>query len=44
MPAPLDLPDDPPPFLGSWGRVYGAVLLYLVALVAALFLFTQAYR
>ena len=44
MPAPSDLPDDPPPFLGTWRRVYGAVLLYLVALIGVLFLFTQAYR
>jgi hypothetical protein len=44
MPEPRDLPDDPPPFLGTWRRVYGAVLLYLVALIGVLYLFTQAYR
>jgi hypothetical protein len=44
MAAPRTLPDDPPPFLGSWRRVYGAVLLYLAALIGVLYLFTQAYR
>jgi hypothetical protein len=44
MPVWRDLPDEPPPFLGSWRRVYGAVLLYLAALIVLLFLFTQAYR
>jgi hypothetical protein len=36
--------DEPPPFLGTWRRVYLAVILYLTALIAAFQLFTQAYR
>jgi len=37
-------PDDPPPFLGTWRRVYAAVLAYLAAVIAGLFLFARAYR
>ena len=29
MPDLRDVPDDPPPFLGTWRRVYVAVLVYL---------------
>jgi hypothetical protein len=36
-------PDEPPPFLGSWKRVYAAVLLYLAALIALFTIFTRAY-
>ncbi len=25
--------DEPPPFLGTWPRVYAAVVIYLVAIV-----------
>lgn len=35
--------DEPPPFLGSWGRVYSAVLLYLALLIAGFYLFTRAF-
>ena len=38
------VPDEPPPFLRTWRRVYIAVLIYLVAIIAASYLFTQAYR
>jgi len=41
---PSDVPDDPPPFLGTWRRVYIGVLLYLVILIACFYLFTLAYR
>ena len=44
MPELPRVPDDPPPFLGSWRRVYVAVLIYLCLIVAALYLFTLAYR
>ena len=27
--------DDPPPFLGSWRRIYILVILYLVTLITA---------
>jgi hypothetical protein len=35
--------EEPPPFLGTWKRVYIAVLLYLVAVITLFYLFTQAY-
>jgi hypothetical protein len=35
--------DEPPPFLGSWKRIYVAVLLYLVLLISAFYLFTRAF-
>jgi hypothetical protein len=39
-----DVPDEAPPFLGTWKRVYIAVLFYLAAIIAVFYLFTQAYR
>ena len=44
MPDLRDMPDDPPPFLGTWRRVYTAVLLYVAGIIAILYLFTRAYR
>lgn len=41
---PRDVPDDPPPFLGTWRRVYIGVLLYLVIVITGFYLFTLAYR
>jgi hypothetical protein len=35
--------EEPPPFLGSWGRVYGAVLLYLASLIALFYLFGKLF-
>ncbi len=40
----LILPDEPPPFLGTWARVYTAILVYLVLLIFAFYLFTRIYR
>jgi hypothetical protein len=37
-------PDEPPPFLGTWRRVYTAILVYLAVLIAGFYLFTRAYR
>ncbi len=42
MSGPRDVPDDPPPFLGTWPRVYIAVLIYLVIIIAACYAFTRA--
>jgi hypothetical protein len=39
-----EMPDDPPPFLGTWPRVYAAVLCYLVALIILFYLFTKAFN
>jgi hypothetical protein len=44
MPEPIYTRDEPPPFLGSWRRVYIAVLIYLAAVIFAFYLFTRAYR
>jgi hypothetical protein len=44
MDHPHDVPDEPPPFLGTWRRVYTAVLVYLVVVIAAAYLFARNYR
>jgi hypothetical protein len=44
MPEPRDVPDEAPPFLGTWKRVYIGVLIYLVVTIAAFYVFTRAYR
>ena len=44
MPHPRDVPDEAPPFLGSWRRVYIGVVIYLAAILAGFYLFTVAYR
>ena len=36
--------DEPPPILGSWRRVYWAVGIYLVIIIAALAIFTKAFN
>ena len=35
--------DEPPPFLGTWRRVYIAVAFYLAALIALFYLFTRTF-
>jgi hypothetical protein len=35
--------NDPPPFLGTWSRVYAFVLVYLAALIFAFWMFTRAF-
>ena len=35
------LDDDPPPVLGSWKRLYAAVLLNALLVMALVFLFTR---
>ena len=42
QPQPTSMPDEAPPFLGTWRRVYAAVLLYLVAVIVLFYLFTRA--
>jgi hypothetical protein len=39
-----NMPDEPPPVLGTWRRVYLFVLCYLATLIALFALFTAAYR
>jgi hypothetical protein len=38
-----ELPDEPPPFLGTWRNVYTAITIYLAALIFLGYLFTRAY-
>jgi hypothetical protein len=35
--------DEPPPILGSWGRLYALVIAALVAIIVLLVLLTRAY-
>ena len=44
MPDLRDVPDEPPPFLGTWRRVYAAVLIILGVTIAAAYLFTRAFE
>lgn len=39
-----DAQETPPPFLGTWRRVYAAVLIYLAAIIVVFYLFTRAFR
>jgi hypothetical protein len=39
-----DVPDEAPPFLRTWRRVYFAVFVYLVVIIFVFYLFTRAYR
>ena len=34
--------EEPPPFLGSWRRVYLAIVIYLVTVIALFGLFTRS--
>ncbi len=36
--------DEPPPFLGRWGRVYAAVLSYLLVLILVLYGLTRYFH
>jgi hypothetical protein len=36
--------DEPPPFLGTWPRVYAGVLVYLAVLIGIFYWFTVAFR
>lgn len=45
--SPDDMPtpdvNEPPPFLGTWGRVYGTVLGFLALLVILMLVFMRAF-
>ena len=36
-----EAPDEPPPFLGTWRRVYTTVVIYTFLLIAACYIFTR---
>jgi hypothetical protein len=42
MPDLREVRDEPPPFLGTWQRVYVVVLVYLALIIAACYWFTRA--
>jgi hypothetical protein len=39
-----ETPDEAPPFLGTWPRVYAAIIVYLVVLIAIFALFTRTFN
>jgi hypothetical protein len=42
-PGQRETPDEPPPFLGTWRRVYTAVIAYLAFLIALCYAFTRTF-
>jgi hypothetical protein len=42
MSGPPEVPDEPPPFLGTWNRVYVAVLIYLGLIIVLCWGFARA--
>jgi hypothetical protein len=41
MPDEKPVIDEPPPFLGTWRRVYIMVICYLAALISLFYIFTR---
>ena len=41
--AAREMPDDPPPILGTWPRVYAAVAVYVAVVIFLFWLFTRAF-
>ena len=37
------VPDEPPPFLGTWGRIYTAVIVDLATLITLFWFFGKAW-
>jgi hypothetical protein len=37
-------PEEPPPFLSRWNRVYAAVVVYLGILITLLYIITRMFR
>ena len=44
MPDLREVRDEPPPFLGTWPRVYTAVMVYLALIIFACYLFTRTWQ
>ncbi|HLK69421.1 MAG TPA: hypothetical protein VKU19_38585 [Bryobacteraceae bacterium] len=44
MPELREVPNEGPPFLGTWRRVYIGILIYLAAIIVVFYVFTRAYR
>jgi hypothetical protein len=34
--------DEPPPFMGTWNRIYAAIAVYTCILILSLYLMTRA--
>jgi len=41
---PAGAGEEPPPFLGTWNRLYAAVIIYTGVLILALYLLTVAFN
>lgn len=41
---PRGIEEEPPPFLGSWGRIYAAVLSWLALLIVAFWVFARTWE
>jgi hypothetical protein len=44
QPPSQNAPEEAPPFLGTWRRVYVGVLVYLAGVIVIFYFFTRAYR
>ena len=44
LPKAMADPDEPPPVLGSWGRLYVAVIVNTLVVYLLLFLFSHSFR
>jgi hypothetical protein len=44
LPGPKADPDEPPPVLGTWGRLYVAVIVNTLVVYLLLFLFSHSFR
>jgi hypothetical protein len=36
--------EEPPPILGSWTRIYAAVVVYLVTVITLFYTFTKVFN
>ena len=41
--TPIPPDTEPPPFLGTWRRVYTSVLVYLACVIIAFYIFTRTF-
>lgn len=42
-PLQKEVVDEPPPFLGTWPRVYAMVIVFLALLIVLFYLFARAF-
>jgi hypothetical protein len=41
--TPRTVADEPPPFLGTWKRLYALVVFYLACLIGLFYWFTKSF-